>query len=123
MHPRVRLMVLALFALIMPSPAAAQDVAAPQPAAQPTSQPTPQLAPAAGPTVDGTATAFRPVVNVSEFTAAEMQRRQSAGKPVALMIVGGAAILVGAVIGDAPGTLFMVGGAVALLYGLYLYLQ
>lgn len=119
MHVRVRLVVLALFALIMPSPAAAQDAA--------TAQPTPHVAPqpqrAAGPTVDGTATAFRVVANESDFDAAEMQRRQSAGKPVALMIVGGAAILVGAVIGDAPGTLFMVGGAVALLYGLYLYLQ
>ena len=119
MHLRVRLMVLALFALILPSLAAAQDVVAPPAASQPVSQ----LAPVAGPTIDGSATAFRPVVNVSDLTAAEMQRRQSAGKPVALMIVGGAAILVGAVIGEAPGTLFMVGGAVALLYGLYLYLQ
>jgi len=39
------------------------------------------------------------------------------------MIVGGAAILVGAIIGDAAGTLFMIGGAVALLVGLYQYLQ
>ncbi len=42
------------------------------------------------------------------------------GQPVGQ---GAAAGLSGAVIGDAPGTLFMVGGAVALLYGLYLYLQ
>ena len=119
MHVRVRLMVLALFALFMPSPAAGQDATAGQPAPQPG----PRAAAAAGPTVDGTATAFRQIVNASELGEAEMQRRQSAGKPVALMIVGGAAILVGAVIGDAPGTLFMVGGAVALLYGLYLYLQ
>lgn len=115
MQVRVRLVVLALFALCIPSVGAAQDAAAPQPASQP--------APTAGPTIDGTATAFRAVATVTDIDAAEMQRRQSAGKPVALMIVGGAAILVGAVIGDAPGTLFMVGGAVALLYGLYLYLQ
>lgn len=115
MPVRVRLMVLALSALILPSVAAAQDVVAPHSA--------PQAAPGGGPTIDGTATAFRVVANVSDVQAAEMQRRQPAGKPVALMIVGGAAILVGAVIGDAPGTLFMVGGAVALLYGLYLYLQ
>ena len=115
MQARVRLVVLALFALVMPSIAAAQDATVLQSAAQP--------APAAGPTIDGSATAFRAVANLSDISAAEMQRRQSAGKPVALMIVGGAAILVGAVIGDAPGTLFMVGGAVALLYGLYLYLQ
>ena len=119
MHVRVRLMVPALFALLMPSALVAQDASALQPAPQQMSQ----VAPAAGPTIDATATAFRQAVHVSELTAAEMQRRQSAGKPVALKIVGGAAILVGAVIGDAPGTLFMVGGAVALLYGLYLYLQ
>jgi len=41
----------------------------------------------------------------------------------ALMIVGGAAILVGAIVGDTAGTFFMVGGAVVGLYGLYKYLQ
>lgn len=111
MHVRVRLVVLALFALLMPSVAAAQDAATPKPAT------------ATGPTVDGTATAFRAVANVEDATIIEMQRRQGVGRPVALMIVGGAALLVGAVIGDDVGTLFMIGGAVALLYGLYKYLQ
>jgi len=41
----------------------------------------------------------------------------------ALMIVGGAAILVGAIVGDTAGNVFMVGGAVVGLYGLYKYLQ
>ncbi|HEY2376881.1 MAG TPA: hypothetical protein VGH98_12960 [Gemmatimonadaceae bacterium] len=41
----------------------------------------------------------------------------------ALMIVGGAAILVGAIVGDTAGDVFMVGGAVVGLYGLYRYLQ
>lgn len=118
MQARVRLVVIALFALVTPSIAGAQDASVLQLPTEAT-----QAAPAAGPTIDGSATAFRVVANVSDLDAAALQRRQSAGKPVALMIVGGAAILVGAVIGDAPGTLFMVGGAVALLYGLYLYLQ
>jgi len=39
------------------------------------------------------------------------------------MIVGGAAILVGAIVGDTAGNVFMVGGAVVGLYGLYKYLQ
>jgi hypothetical protein len=111
MHVRVRLVVLALFALFTPTVAAAQDAATPKPA------------PAAGPTMDGTATAFRAVANVEDGSIIEMQRRQGVGRPVALMIVGGAALLVGAVIGDDVGTLFMIGGAVALLYGLYKYLQ
>ena len=40
-----------------------------------------------------------------------------------LMIVGGAAFLAGAVIGDDAGTLIMIGGAGIGLWGLYLYLQ
>ena len=45
------------------------------------------------------------------------------GEARAMMIVGGAALIVGAVIGDTPGTLIMVGGAVVGLVGLYKYLQ
>lgn len=39
-----------------------------------------------------------------------------------LMILGGAAIITGAIIGDTPGTIIMVGGAAVGLYGLYLQL-
>ena len=39
------------------------------------------------------------------------------------MIVGGAAIVLGLLMGEAIGTLFVVGGAVAVLVGLYQYLQ
>lgn len=83
---------------------------------------------AAGPRLDVTATAARhaPAIaraDTTQRSAATATQRQSVGKPVALMVVGGAAIVLGAVIGDAPGTLFMIGGTVALLYGLYQYLQ
>jgi hypothetical protein len=47
----------------------------------------------------------------------------SQGQPVALMIVGGAAILAGALIEGDAGRIFMVGGAVIGLIGLYQYLQ
>src|SRR5215471_17789488 len=57
--------------------------------------------------------------SVAPLAAPSMGRRQS----TALIIVGGAAILVGAVIGGTPGTVFIVGGAVVGLYGLYEYLQ
>lgn len=40
-----------------------------------------------------------------------------------LMIVGGAALLAGAIINNEAGTIIMVGGAAVGLYGLYLYLQ
>jgi cobalamin biosynthesis Mg chelatase CobN len=79
-------------------------------------------APAAGPRREMTATAARQTTRAADTTA--MQRRsQRQSKPVALMIVGGAAILVGAFIGDSVGTVFMIGGAIALLVGLYQYLQ
>jgi hypothetical protein len=41
----------------------------------------------------------------------------------AMMIVGGAALITGAIIGGDPGTIVMVGGAVIGLIGLYDYLQ
>jgi len=41
----------------------------------------------------------------------------------AMMIVGGAAMLTGAVVGSDAGTLISVGGAVVFLWGLYQYLQ
>ena len=51
-----------------------------------------------------------------------IQNRSSNRNSVALMAVGGAALVVGAVIGDDAGTLVMLGGAVVGLYGLYLFL-
>jgi hypothetical protein len=51
-----------------------------------------------------------------------LQNRSSNRNAVALMIVGGAALVVGAVIGDDAGTLVMLGGAGIGLYGLYLFL-
>lgn len=45
------------------------------------------------------------------------------GTSQTLMIVGGAALVAGAIIGDDAGTVFMVAGAGVGLYGLYLYLR
>ena len=79
---------------------------------------------AAGPRVELTATAVREHAQLSDSaTALPAARRQNVGRPVALMIVGGAAIILGAVIGGDAGTLFMIGGAVTGLIGLYQYLQ
>ena len=39
-----------------------------------------------------------------------------------LMVLGGAALITGAIIGDTPGTIIMIGGGAVLLYGLYLQL-
>ena len=48
---------------------------------------------------------------------------QSPGRNPAMMIVGGAALIVGAVIGGQAGTIVMVGGAGVGLWGLYTYLE
>ena len=48
---------------------------------------------------------------------------QNLGEAKAMMAVGGAAIVVGALIGDDPGTILMFGGALVGLYGLWNYLK
>ena len=64
------------------------------------------------------------VHNVVPATAPAQQRGSAGlGQNEALMIVSGAAILVGAVVGDTAGDIFMIGGAIVGLYGLYKYLQ
>lgn len=62
------------------------------------------------------ANAPAPATNPAPFRADTRQNR-------ALMIVGGAAMLTGAVVGSDAGVLISVGGAVVFLWGLYQYLQ
>jgi hypothetical protein len=57
--------------------------------------------------------------NVDAMAAA----RRPFGLSQTLMIVGGAAFVAGAIIGDDAGTVLMVAGAGVGLYGLYLYLR
>ena len=76
-----------------------------------------------GPRMDHTASAMRDAPGGSSAPASVQARTNSVGRPVALMAVGGAAIVLGSLIGGDVGTLFSIGGAIALLYGLYLYLR
>ena len=75
------------------------------------------------------AAAVRPVRQASAQEQAALAgqaaapRRQNVGQPMALMIVGGAALVTGLIIGGDVGTLFAVGGAAVGLYGLYQYLR
>lgn len=62
------------------------------------------------------ADAPRPLPHPAPFRADTRQNR-------ALMIVGGAGLLTGAVVGGDPGALISVGGAVVFLWGLYQYLN
>ena len=80
---------------------------------------------AAGPRVELTSTAMRASTASAthDATLAAAARRQGMGQPMALMIVGGAALLAGIIIGGDAGTLIAIGGLVAGLIGLYQYLQ
>ena len=74
----------------------------------------------AGPTMDAAAVGVR---NAAEASTAPAAPRGGYGQPVALMVVGGAAVLVGLIIGGGAGTAIAIGGAVAGLIGLYQYMQ
>lgn len=107
MIPRLRLILLLAVTLLVPAlPAHAQERVTP-----------------GGPRLDQAAAAFRRQVEPAADSASAMQARRATGRPMALMIVGGAALVLGMVIGSDIGTLFSVAGAVAFLYGLYLYLR
>lgn len=108
---------------VIPSPAAASPTATSQSLA-PRSPPADVAAPSrgAGPTMEAAR------VGVTQQTSTELRpaaqaRRRGMGQPVALMVVGGAALLTGLIIGGDAGTVIAVGGALVGLYGLYEYLQ
>jgi hypothetical protein len=108
MLTRLRLVLLLALSLLTPMAAAS-------------AQQSTRIAPAAGPRLDVTAVAMQPPQ--TEQAAMLQARTNSMGRPMALMLVGGAALVLGLVIGDDVGTLFSIAGAVAFLYGLYLYLR
>jgi hypothetical protein len=111
---------LGIVSLAVARPAAAQSVSlAPSPTT-PAAVATPVAEPAAGPTLAAASVAVRHAE--SPVTTAPA-RRGGYGQPVALMVVGGAALLTGLIIGDGAGTAIAVGGAVVGLVGLYQYLQ
>jgi hypothetical protein len=117
---------LALIA-IMPFGVEAQEAVAPSAApAVGSASATPAATPvtAAGPRLETSAIALQP--SVASDSAEATQRRSSSrgmGQAQAMMIVGGAAVVVGIIIGDDVGTLIAVSGAVVGLYGLYQYLK
>jgi hypothetical protein len=108
----------AIAALVLPSSSGAQDLAS-----QPVTPVTvPSIAPdVAGPTMEGAAVGFQQreqqATGQQLVTVAQARRGTNS---TALMIVGGAAFLAGAVIGGDAGTIIMIGGAAVGLYGLYI---
>lgn len=127
-HARTMILTAALALAAAPAAAQAQLRARPAPQANgpaDTARPVQPTGPAAG----------GPVLRASAVTAQPARRAAAlgaGGSPLvatsrtqsrAMMVVGGVALVVGAVIGNTAGTLVMVGGAVVGLVGLYDYLQ
>jgi hypothetical protein len=84
-----------------------------------------QLKNAKGPTLQAASVGFHvneAKVDGSTKVTAELTRPR-AGQDVALMAVGVGAMIVGAIVGDTPGTIIIIGGAAMALYGLYHYLE
>lgn len=79
---------------------------------------------AAGPRMERTVTAFRVASAPADTSLAALQRsNRDVSRPVAIMLVGGAAIVLGSVVDNDVGELIVIGGVVAVLYGLYQYLK
>lgn len=115
MIARIRLLVVVLVGLTAAPAAGIAQAAAPEIGS----------AAPAGPRRDVTATALRqaPQQQAATLDVTQRRSRQPVGRPVALMIVGGAALVIGALIGNDVGTIFMIGGAVTFLIGLFQYLE
>ena len=79
--------------------------------------------PLSGPTVAAARVAVRPDLHMDGGVPVSLDLRQRLTRSETLMIIGGAIFLAGAIIGDDPGTIIMIGGAAIGIYGLYLYLQ
>jgi len=77
-----------------------------------------------GPMLDGNISGVHhSAAPLSPPAARAADHRPHVGRHAAHMIGGGAGLVVGAIIGGTPGTLFMIAGGGTLLYGLYEYLQ
>ena len=105
----------ALLAATFSTPAAAQGLSSRQTAVAPAAATAPMLSlQSVG--VRRVADAPAPSRNPAPFRADTKQNR-------GLMILGGAGMLTGAVIGGDAGSLISVGGAVVFLWGLYQYVK
>jgi hypothetical protein len=77
----------------------------------------------AGPRLEAVRLGVEPVEVNAEAAGSAAMLQQGMGQSMALMIVGGAALVAGLVIGGDAGTILALGGAVIGLIGLYHYLR
>ena len=125
---------IALAALIVAaSTTAAQDAPRPVAAASasasvslfappPIAAPLPAIAASTGPSVAKVGVAYAPAARTAVAPAPQRRTAQQR-KGTTYMIVGGALLIGGLVIGDDAGTIVALGGLGIGIYGLYLYVQ
>ena len=111
-------------AMVFAIPAGAQDAslatASAPVAATDSVAPTPTQA---GPTLTAATVAVRRALPDAKTTTPPPAPRGGYGQSMTLMVVGGAAVLTGLIIGGGAGYAISVGGAVVGLVGLYQYMQ
>ncbi|MEK7402544.1 MAG: hypothetical protein AABZ80_09315 [Gemmatimonadota bacterium] len=110
-----------IVAIASPCRVAAQSLSLPTPAVTRDTFIADSTAQAAGPRLTTTATGVHR--QNAPTTASMAPALTNLGKPKTLMIMGGAAIVLGVVIGTDIGTLLEIGGAVSFLVGLYQYIK
>jgi len=77
----------------------------------------------AGPRIEGARVGVRSAVASAAVNAPMVPHMKQSRRGKTLMIVGGAALLGGAIIGGDAGTIVMLGGLGVGVYGLYLWVQ
>jgi len=125
-----RILPLALIALTLTAKGASAqavdatvDLVAPIAQAPVTVAPADVAAPLAGPRLDQGRSGIAAVREAASTAPTPVPQEISRRRGVPQMIIGGAAILGGALVGDDAGSIISVAGLVYGLYGLYLYLQ
>lgn len=78
-----------------------------------------------GPTIESAVVGVRSAPKTVDAATSRVRRarRSGIGHAGALMIVGGGAMVAGSFMDGEAGTVFLVGGALVALYGLYLLVQ
>lgn len=120
---RFSIKAVALAVAVLAAPLTLSAQSTPTPAPAPTTGVTSADSTPVGPAM-ASSVAYHPAASTDSLSLAPQRTRsQGFGTAGAMMIAGGAAVIVGLVIGDDVGTLIAVGGAVVGLYGLYMYLK
>ena len=113
-------------AMVWVAPLRAQEAAlvVPAPAPAPAMAAAPEVTPApSGPTINAASVAVKNVSVESKTPSAAAAPGKYYDQGTKLMIVGGAAVLTGIVVGGDAGHAISIAGAVIGLYGLYKYLE